>query len=396
VSGEGGGGRPQAVPPQERPARDSLSVLVVNAGSSSLKLRLLDPADRVVASADLPAPRGRADARQVGDAVEEMGRVDAVGHRVVHGGTRFLGPVLVTPEVVRRLEALSDLAPLHQPRSLAALEAVGAALPGVPAVACFDTAFHAGMPPAAATFALPPEWRKRWGLRRFGFHGLSHSYVSRRAAAMLGRPAADVRLVSCHLGAGASLAAIAGGRSVDTTMGFTPLDGLVMATRSGSVDPGLVLWLAEHAGMPPAELAAALEYRSGLLGLAGTADMRELLASEADGDHDAELAVGVYLHRLRGDIAAMAAAMGGLDALVFTGGVGENAAPIRERAAAGLEFLGVAVDAAANAGSGDREITAPGARVRTLVVAAREDLQIAAEVRALLGDAGAQAAGRAA
>jgi acetate kinase len=396
VSGEGGGGRPQAVPPQESPAGDSRSVLVVNAGSSSLKLRLLDPTDSVVASADLPAPRGRADARHVGDAVAEMGRVDAVGHRVVHGGTRFLGPVLVTPEVVRRLEALSDLAPLHQPKSLAALEAVGAALPGVPAVACFDTAFHAGMPEAAATFALPPEWRKRWGLRRFGFHGLSHSYASRRAAVMLGRPAADVRLVSCHLGSGASLAAVAGGRSVDTTMGFTPLDGLVMATRSGSVDPGLVLWLADHAGMPPAELAAALEYRSGLLGLAGTADMRELLASEARGDRDAELAVGVYLHRLRGDIAAMAAAMGGLDALVFTGGVGENAAPIRARAAAGLEFLGVAVDAAANEDSGDREITAPEARVRTLVVTAREDLQIAAEVRALLSGAGARAAGRAA
>jgi len=320
-----------------------------------------------------------------------------VGHRIVHGATQFLGPVRVTDEVVRRLEALTDLAPLHQPKSLAALAAVSAALPDVPAVACFDTAFHAGMPPAAATFALPLEWRKRWDLRRFGFHGLSHAYVARRTAELLGR--ADLRIVSCHLGAGASLAAIRGGHSLDTTMGFTPLDGLVMATRSGGVDPGLVLWLEEHVGMPPAELAAALEYRSGLLALAGDSDLRNLLAAEIT-SAEAALAVEVYLHRLRAAIAAMAAAMEGLDVLVFTGGVGENAAPIRERAARGLAFLGVAVDPELNADTrradddesrrprvDDREITAAGARVRTLVIAAREDLQIAAEVRTVLSAA---------
>jgi acetate kinase len=364
-----------------------LSVLVVNAGSSSVKLRLLDPDDRVVSSVDLPAPRGRADAAQVGRALEGLGPVDAVGHRVVHGGTQFLGPVRVTPDVVRRLTALTDLAPLHQPKSLAGLRVVSDLLPDVPAVACFDTAFHAGLPAAASTYALPLEWRKRWDLRRFGFHGLSHSYVARRARELLVRPAAGLRLVSAHLGAGASLAAIADGRSVDTTMGFTPLDGLVMATRSGGVDPGLVLWLADHVGMPPAELAAALEHRSGLLGLGGTSDMRDLLEAESDGDQQAALAVAVYLHRLRGAVAAMAAAMGGVDALVFTGGVGENAAAIRTRAAQGLDFLGVGVDAEANDGGGDREITAVGARVHTLVIAAREDLQIAAEVRALLGEA---------
>ena len=316
--------------------------------------------------------------------------MDAVGHRIVHGGTQFLGPVRITEGVVRKLEALTDLAPLHQPKSLAALAAVSAALPGVPAVACFDTAFHADIPAAASTYALPLEWRKRWDLRRYGFHGLSHSYVARRVTQLLGRPAAGLRLVSCHLGAGASLAAIQDGRSVDTTMGFTPLEGLVMATRSGSVDPGLVLWLEDHVGMPPAELAAALEYRGGLLGLAGEADMRAVLGAEARGGEDAALAVSVYLHRLRAAVAAMAAAMGGLDALAFTGGVGENSAPIRERAAQGLAFLGVDIDADLDADAGDREVSAAGSGVRTFVIEAREDLQIAAEVRAVLSEAPAQ------
>lgn len=363
-----------------------LRVLVVNAGSSSLKLRLLDSADRLAGSVDLPAPRGIADAEAVLSALVELGPAGAVGHRIVHGGSQFLGPVRITDQVVRQLEALSDLAPLHQPKSLAALAAVSAALPGVPAVACFDTAFHAGIPAAAATYALPLEWRRRWDLRRFGFHGLSHNYVARRVTQLAGRSAAGLRLVSCHLGAGASLAAIQDGRSVDTTMGFTPLEGLVMATRSGSVDPGLVLWLEEHVGMPPAELAAALEYRGGLLALAGQSDMRAVLAAEEQGDGEAALAVAVYLHRLRAAIGAMAAAMGGLDALAFTGGVGENSPPIRQRAAQSLAFLGVGVDADLNAAAGDREITAAGASVRTFVCEAREDLQIAAEVRAVLSE----------
>jgi acetate kinase len=359
-------------------------ILVVNAGSSSLKLRVLDGGDQVTGSADLPAPRGSADNAAIKDAVESFGHVDAAGHRIVHGGTWYSAPVRIDAGVRQRLGALSDLAPLHQPKSLAALDAVQAVLPDTPAVACFDTAFHATIPPAAATFALPEEWRTRWTLRRFGFHGLSHAYVSRRAAGLLGSD--DLRIVSCHLGAGASLAAVLAGRSVDTTMGFTPLDGLVMATRSGSVDPGLLMWLEEHAHTPPAELAATLEYRSGLFGLAGTADMRQVLSRAADGDARAELAREVYLHRLRASIASMAAAMDGLNALVFTGGVGENSAEIRERAMDGLGFLGVRPDAARNAeDAGDREIGADGAPVRVLVIAAREDKQIAAEVRAVLG-----------
>jgi acetate kinase len=360
-------------------------ILVVNAGSSSLKLRVLGPDDALVASADLPAPRGAIDAADLADGIRGLGEVDAVGHRIVHGGTTFSRPVRITAQVIERLEALTDLAPLHQPKSLAALAAVNAVLPDVPAVGCFDTAFHAGMPAAATTYAIPPEWRKRWALRKYGFHGLSHAYAARRAAELLGQPVEDLRIVNCHLGAGASLAAIRGGRSVDTTMGFTPLDGLVMATRSGSIDPGLVLWLLEHVRTPPAELAATLEHRSGLLGLAGTADMRAILAAEAAGDETAALAIGVYLHRLRAMIAAMVAALGGLDVLIFTGGVGENAPAIRERAAADLAYLGVAVDPAANAAiRDDGEISPAGAPVRTLVIRAREDLEIVREVRSVL------------
>jgi len=358
-------------------------ILVVNAGSSSLKLRVLDDSDEVADGSDLPAPRGAADSEAIKKAIDSFGRVDAAGHRIVHGGTLYAAPVRIDAEVRRRLRALTDLAPLHQPKSLAALDAVGGMLPDVPAVACFDTAFHATIPAAAATFALPAEWRTRWALRRYGFHGLSHSYVSRRAADMLG--GGNLRIVSCHLGAGASLAAVRGGESVDTTMGFTPLDGLVMATRSGSVDPGLVLWLEEHAHMPPSELAATLEHRSGLFGLAGTGDMREVLSRAAAGDSRAELARDVFLHRLRASVGAMAAAMDGLDVPVFTGGVGENSAEIRERAMDGLGFLGVRADAGRNAAiTGDGEIGACGVPVRALVIAAREDRQIAAEVRAVL------------
>ena len=364
-------------------------ILVVNAGSSSLKLRVLDDGDELVGSADLPAPRGSTDAAEVEAAIRGFGAVAAVGHRIVHGGTVFSSPVRIDARVIARLEALTDLAPLHQPKSLAALAAVTAVIPDVPAVACFDTAFHATLPAAASTYALPPEWRKRWDLRRYGFHGLSHAYATRRAAQLLGRPAADLRLVTCHLGAGASLAAVAGGRSVDTTMGFTPLEGLVMATRSGSVDPGLVLWLAEHVGMPPAELAATLERRSGLLGLAGTSDMRAILAGAASGTPDGTLALDVYVHRLRGLIAAMTASLGGLDALVFTGGVGERAPRVRAMAADGLGFLGVTLDPSRNdEGSADREISPDGAGVRVLVLEAREDLEIAHEVRDVLGGQG--------
>jgi acetate kinase len=358
-------------------------VLVVNAGSSSLKLRTLDGGDELVASQDLPLARGEIDAHAVRKALSDTLAPEAVGHRIVHGGERFTEPVRLDTEVETALRELTDLAPLHQPKSLAALDAVSSALPEVPAVACFDTAFHGTLPQAAATYALPAAWRERFGLRRFGFHGLSHAYASRRTQELLGR--ADLRLVSCHLGAGASLAGVRDGRSVDTTMGFTPLEGLVMATRSGSVDPGLLLWLLEHEAMTEREMAAALEHESGLAGLAGTSEMRDVLAGAEAGMPEAELALDVYVHRLRTSIGAMAAALGGLDALVFTGGVGERSPAIRALACRGLGFLGVELDPGRNGeATSDARVSRADSPVAILAIESREDLQIAAEVRRVL------------
>ena len=363
-----------------------MRVLCVNAGSSSLKLSLLDEHDHLLHAADVPLQPGHLNEAALRAEFERGGQVDAVGHRIVHGGSELIEPTLVDAAVLRQLHALADLAPLHQPAALRALEVVTRLLPDVPQVGCFDTAFHASIPAAAATYALPLEWRRRWNLRRFGFHGLSHAYASARAAELRGQPIDDLRIVTCHLGAGASLAAVAGGRSVDTTMGFTPLEGLVMATRSGTVDPGLVLWLIQHAGVSPADLEEALEHRSGLLGVAGSADMEDVLRAEDAGEVQAGLGVAVYLHRLRAGIAAMASAMDGLDTLVFTGGVGENAPSIRSRAADGLGFLGLAVDPDRNdAAELDAEIGSVEARVRVFAIQAREDIEIARGVRRALG-----------
>ncbi len=362
-----------------------MRVLVVNAGSSSIKLSLLDDRDQLAGASELTAHGGRFDPDEVGRELDRLdaASADAVGHRVVHGGSEFTGPVRLDGTVRAKLDELTDLAPLHQPKSLAGIDVVSRALPAVPAVACFDTAFHATMPAAASAYALPEPWRQRWQVRRYGFHGLSHAYATRRVSELTGRT--PPRLVVCHLGSGASLAAVRDGRSVDTTMGFTPLEGLVMGTRSGTVDPGLVLWLIQHEKISPDELGAALEEDSGLKGLAGTSDMRQVL-SRADAGHDeARLALEVYLHRLCGLAGSMAAALNGLDTLVFTGGVGEHAPDIRRWAAAGLSFLGVSVDGDRNGSAdGDTEITDPGAPVRTFVIAAREDLEIARQVREIL------------
>jgi acetate kinase len=363
-----------------------MRVLVVNAGSSSLKLRLLDGEDAILADEELQAPQAQIDGGALRHALDSpLGQAQAVGHRIVHGGERFRSAVRIDAGVERALRELTELAPLHQPKSLGALDAVTALLPDLPAVACFDTAFHATLPAAAATYALPAEWRDRWGLRRYGFHGLSHAWVARRAPELLGRAGADLRIVSCHLGAGASLCAIKDGTSLDTTMGFTPLEGLVMATRSGSVDPGMLLWLLEREGLPARELSEALEHRSGLLGLCGTADMRELLSRAASEDRQARLALGVYLRSLRAGIAAMVASLGGLDALAFTGGVGERSAAVRELTIDGLGFLGLAIDEECNrAPAPDADVSSSRASAATLVVAAREDLEIARQVREVL------------
>jgi acetate kinase len=369
------------------------AVLVVNAGSSSLKLRALGPGDAVTETLDLSAWDGSPDDDALRRFLDGLGRRDGVrvvGHRVVHGGSLFTRAVLVDDAVLAAIADLTDLAPLHQPRALAGIEAARAALPGVPNVACFDTAFHAGLPPAAATYALPLDWIRRFGLRRFGFHGLSHAYASRRAVQLSkDQDAKRHRVVTCHLGAGSSLAAVKGGVCVDTTMGFTPLEGLVMAMRSGSVDPGLLVWLQRHGGMAVDEVSDGLEFRSGLAGLAGlpdgSGDMRDVRLAAGRGDPEARLAIDVHAHRLRREIAAMAAAMDGLDTLVFTGGIGEHQPEVRAEAASGLSFLGVALDGGRNAAAQpDCDISAPGAAVRTLVIAAREDIEIARQARAVL------------
>ena len=358
-----------------------MRVLVVNAGSSSLKLRVLDD-DEIVGSDDLAVEHGRADTDELAARIRSFGPVDAVGHRVVHGAERFVAPVVVDDDVLAGLDALVPLDPLHQPVAVALIRQVATVLPGVPAVACFDTSFHTTLPPAAATFALPGDWRAA-GVRRYGFHGLSHAWASRRAATLVGRLVEELAVVTCHLGAGASLAAVQGGRCVDTTMGFTPLDGLVMATRPGGLDPGVVLWAVRRDGVDTVE--RALYEASGLVALAGTPDMAEVRRRADRGDADAVLARAVYVHHLRASIGAMVAALGRLDALVFTGGVGERDDGVRAATAAGLGHLGLAVDPVANVeGAGDRDIGAADAPARILVVEAREDLEIARATRQLL------------
>jgi acetate kinase len=362
-----------------------LRVLVVNAGSSSLKLRVLDDDDRVLASRDLESRDGHPDTRELAAFIGDV-EFDAVGHRVVHGGHVFRESVVVTDEVIERLASIGSLAPLHNPPALAALEAVRDVAPDRPSIACFDTAFHATIPDRAAVYAVPWRWTEDWGIRRFGFHGLNHAYVARRVPEMLGRDADELRIVSCHLGAGASLCAIVGGRSVDTTMGFTPLEGLVMATRSGSVDPGALLWVLREKGIGVDDLERVLDHESGLLGISGVAPgMREVIAAADGGDRRARLALAVYLHRLRAAIASMAAALDGVDAVAFTGGVGEGSTRVRSDTCGRLEFLGLLIDEAANdrVTGQDVDLSAEGAAVRACVVHAREDLTIATEVRRL-------------
>ncbi len=361
-----------------------MRVLVVNAGSSSLKLSVLDD-DAVLEATTVETWDGAEHLEPMREFLDATPGVNAVGHRVVHGGPRFRESVAVDEDVISYLDSIDDLAPLHNPRAVAAIRAVRRLIE-VPAVAAFDTSFHATIPEEAATYALPRGWNRRYSLRRYGFHGLSHAYAVRRAAEIVGRSVVDLRVVSCHLGAGASLCAVRDGRSVDTTMGFTPLAGLVMQTRAGSLDPGLVLWLLEHAEVDATTLGQVLEHQSGLKGLSGTSgDYRDVLAGHEAGDADATLALDVYLHRLVREIGAMTVSAGGLDVLVFTGGMGEHAPELRAEAGRRLAHLGVVLDEAANAATADADITAPGASVQTVVVRAAEDVEIAREVRRVLG-----------
>jgi len=339
-------------------AEAGLNVLVVNAGSTSLKLQLVGPDDR---AEQLEGWDGLA--------------VDAVAHRIVHGGHRFREPVLINAEVRRRIAQLRALAPLHNTPALDALDRAQHAFPDEPHVAVFDTAFHATIPPAASTYALPREWREEWGVRRYGFHGLSVQWAAEQVRVP--------RLVVCHLGGGSSVTAVLDGRSVDTTMGFTPLEGVPMTTRSGSVDPGALLYALRSRGLDADALDHALEHESGLKALGGgSGEMREL---QARNDTDAALALDVYTYRVATAVAAMAAAAGGLDALVFTAGIGEGSALVRGRVCDRLGFLGVQLDPTLNAAAEpDGDVGAGGSTPRIVVVRAREELVAARAARELL------------
>jgi acetate kinase len=362
-----------------------VDILAVNAGSSSLKLSLIGEGDQMLDSHT--AERWESgDADAIEPFVAGLDRVDAVAHRVVHGGQEFVSAAVIDDGVLSKIEALSDLAPLHQPRAIAAIRATRRVLGDAAEVACFDTAFHAKMPAEARTYALPGEWRNRWPIWRYGFHGLSHRYASRRAAEITGRDPSHSRTVVCHLGSGASVCAVRDGASVDTTMGFTPLEGVVMGTRSGSVDPGLVLWLIKDAGLDPSAVSDGLEHRSGLAGLSGTSgDMRDVQDGADRGDLDCRLALDVYILKLVQHIAAMAASLGGIDLLVFTGGIGEHAPRVRQAVSGRIGFLGVRLDEGVNSQvTADASIGPEGAPVAVAVVTAREDVQMAKEARQAL------------
>ncbi|MFF3439829.1 acetate/propionate family kinase [Streptosporangium sp. NPDC002721] len=387
-SGSGRAGEPGGNPGRE-PGRGSLPgrVLVLNSGSSSLKYRLLSGAERLasgtverIGEPGSPVPDQRAALEAVAArlAADGLGldspELTAIGHRVVHGGTAFTRPTLITDEVVRGIEELVPLAPLHNPANLAGIEVARRLRPDLPQVAVFDTAFHATIPPAASTYAIDREVAARLGVRRYGFHGTSHAYVSREAALLAGGPEANV--IVLHLGNGASASAVSAGRCVDTSMGMTPLEGLVMGTRSGDLDPAVVLHLARAGGMSLDEVDTLLNRRSGMLGLSGDNDMRTVTERLAEGDPEAELAVSVYCHRLRKYVGAYYAVLGTVDVIAFTGGVGENSALIRERALAGLGALGVTVDPARNA-RGDTLVSADGGAVKVAVIPTDEEFEIA-------------------
>ena len=361
---------------------------VVNSGSSSIKWELLSVESGTREAGGIVERIGEGDVTHASAMRLILGELgdahpDVIGHRVVHGGALFSAATLVDDSVEAAIDSLSALAPLHNPANLAGIQAARAAFPGVPNVAVFDTAFHANMPPAAYTYALDASVAADHGIRRYGFHGTSYQYVSARAAEVLGRPLSELRLIVLHLGNGASVCAIDGGRSVDTSMGLTPLEGLVMGTRSGDLDAGILFHLG-RAGYTLPDLDTLLNRRSGMLGLSGKADMRDVLSAVEAGDAASRLAFDVYVHRLRHYIGAYLAELGGADAVVFTAGVGENAAAVRAAALAGFEWAGIHLDPARNAVRGTTVISTDASPVAALVIPTNEELEIARQAAALL------------
>ena len=399
-----------------------MNVLVINAGSSSLKYQLLNPASgellakglcerigidgRFTYKPQLPGKEAIKEASvsmpthseaiqtvlnalvdEKNGVIGSMKEIDAVGHRVVHGGEKFAKSVVITDEVMQAIEECNPLAPLHNPANIIGIKACQELMPGVPMVAVFDTAFHQTMPPVAYTYAIPYEYYEKDKVRRYGFHGTSHKYVSQRAADMLGKPAEQLKLISCHLGNGSSVTAIDGGKSVDTSMGFTPLAGLPMGTRSGDIDAGILEYLMNKYGMDITEMLTVLNKKSGVQGVSGvSSDFRDLEEAFEQGNERAGLAVDMFNYGVKKLIGAYAAAMGGVDAIIFTAGVGENSASQRMAIASGLEFMGVKMDEDANKVRGEeRVISAPDSKVTVLLIPTNEELMIAMDTAALVG-----------
>ena len=394
-----------------------MKILVINAGSSSLKYQLIDmDSNNVLAKGlcerigidgilnhtvndekkkfEIAMPDHAAAIEAVVDAlvskehgvITDISEITAVGHRVVHGGEKFSGSVLINDEVKAALEECVELAPLHNPANLTGIAACEKAMPGVPQVAVFDTAFHQTMPAESYLYAIPYEYYEKYKIRRYGFHGTSHKYVAGRAAAMLGKNIEDLKIITCHLGNGSSITAVDGGKSVDTTMGFTPLAGLLMGTRCGDIDPAIVTFLQEKENLSASEVDAIMNKKSGILGLSGvSSDFRDVEASAKEGNEVAQIGLNMFDYEVKKYIGAYAAAMGGVDAIVFTAGVGENNQSMHENVAAGLGFLGVKIDTEKNKVRGEEiDISAEGATVRTLVIPTNEELAIAMETKALI------------
>ncbi|MDX8344996.1 MULTISPECIES: acetate kinase [Bacillaceae] len=387
-------------------------VIAINAGSSSLKFQLFDMPEETVITKGLIERIGLNDAvfnitvndekrEEVTDIpnhevavkmllekltgfgiINSLDEIEGIGHRVVHGGEIFNESVLITDEVITKIEELSDLAPLHNPANLTGIKAFQSVLPNVPAVAVFDTAFHQSMPESSFLYSLPYEYYEDFGIRKYGFHGTSHKYVSQRAAEMLGRPEEQVRLISCHLGNGASIAAIEGGKSIDTSMGFTPLAGVAMGTRSGNIDPALIPFIMEKTGSTADEVLNILNKKSGMLGVSGfSSDLRDIEQQASEGNERAELALEVFANRIHKYIGSYASRMYGVDAIVFTAGIGENSTLIREKVLQGLEFMGVYWDPARNKVRGKEAfVNYPHSPVKVMIIPTNEEVMIARDV----------------
>ncbi len=396
-----------------------MKVLVINAGSSSLKYKLIDmdteavmakglcerigidgsklthtpeDKDKVVIEKDMPnhsvAIKLVLDALTDKDhgVIADMSEISAVGHRVVHGGEYFSGSVLITDELKKVVTECNALAPLHNPANLTGIAACEEAMPGVPNVGVFDTAFHQTMPAKSYMYAIPYEYYEKYKIRKYGFHGTSHNYVSHRVAEMLGKPIEELKIITCHLGNGSSIAAVDGGEVVDTSMGFTPLDGLVMGTRSGSIDPAVIPFLANNEGLTVAEIDSILNKKSGVLGVSGvSSDFRDLSAAADEGNERASLALEMFVHSVKGYIGRYASIMGGVDVITFAGGVGENDITTRANVLAGLEFMGIKVDEAKNKVRGvEAEISADDSKVKVFVVPTDEELTIARDTKRII------------